>query len=396
MSRLRLFPGTASINSSKEVVCLPKTKQVEKPEAEEVKQPEEPSPAEELGEIPTLSSLIEESLAPASTAEEVEEPEPEPIVDPAQLTLNYLMRKDKEKSRLVKETLRALPELAKSGDPLAVVMLEKILQSGQKSGDIEELKDLAKAMSYTVILPEMMRDIMREVRGKKEGGDQITMILLKELEERDRRLQELMKEIKEERESKLLDEVRKEFYDNLSQVVQVFQQSLEELRAQISTAAAQSPTETSQSDPLDMIDKFIEYENKFRELLMKRGYRVVSPEELLEKYSDAKELDIEKEIKLKELQLKEKEIEAKKSFYDQLGAAIAKLTENPDNLIRLVNGILSILRGGPSNKQWAGAAGLGGMTNVLGAVSAKPKIPSFEDFVTGGEQGGGQGSNEGS
>ncbi|MCD6372812.1 MAG: hypothetical protein J7L37_04610 [Thermococcus sp.] len=367
---------------------MPKAKQIEKPKQAEVDKPEALVKEPESIEVPTLSSLIEESLASEPATEAPEEPEPEPIVDPAKLTLSYLSKKEREKAKLVKETLKVLPELAKAGDPFAALMLEKLVQGGSKSNDIEELKELAKAMSYTVILPEMVRDVMREVRGRGGGTDNMTLILLKQLEERDRRLQELIREIKEEKESKILDEMRKEFYENLSQVVQAFQQSLEELRSQIMAVTTNQGSQERSNDPLEMFDKLVEYEDRFREFLMKRGYRVVSPEELIEKYADAKELDVEKEIKLKELQLREKELEAKKSFYDQLGRAIAKLTENPDNIVRLVQGLIKVIKGGPTNEQWGSAVGLSGSMSKVNPLDVKPKVPSLEDLVVeAGEDG---------
>jgi len=332
--------------------------------------------------VPTLSDI----LAPAAqvVAQPTEGTDEEGGEDVTKMTMGYLMKKDKDKVRLVQETIRILPELAKSENPLAAIMLEKLLEGGGGGGgDIEEFKDLAKAMTYTVILPELMKDVVKSVKGSGGGVDQATMLLLQALEERDKRLQQLLQEIKSERESKLVDEMRQEMYETMNTVVETFSKSIQELQQQMMAIAANQQAGQQPTDPFEAFERLIEYEEKAKQLLEKRGYKVMGQEELLNKLAESGQMDIEKEIKLKELQLKEKEIEARSEFYNRIGEALAKFAENPDNILRLINGLIQIFRGGPTNEQLRVAMGEASKANFEPPVKTKSSLPSLDSFVGG-------------
>lgn len=354
-----------------------------------VKKPEE----QENKEAPTIEvpSLADILMSASPKEEAVEQAEPtQPVEDATKLTMSYLMKKDRDRYKMLQETIKILPELAKSENPLAAIMLEKLMEGGSGgSSDVEEIKDLAKAMSYTVVLPELMKDVVRSVRGSGGDVDKTTMLLLQALEERDRRLQQLIQELKEERESKLMDEVRKEMYEALSTVVDTFSKNLQDIQQQVVSLVQQSSQNSGPSDPFDIVDLLIQYEEKAKQLLEKRGYKVIDNSEMLDKLKEQANLDIEKQIKLKELELKEKEIQARNQLYSKLGEAMAKFAENPDNILRLIDGLLGIFRRGPPTEEWRAAVDEASNPNIDINMPNKTTIPSIKDFL-GGANGGGE------
>lgn len=316
--------------------------------------------------IPSIDDILPEE-------EEVEE---EPTQLP-NLTLNYLMKKDKDRVRLVRETIKIMPELAKSDNPISAIMLEKLLEGGKAGGsDVEELKDIAKAMTYTVVLPELMKDVLKSVKGG--SVDSSTTLLLKAIEERDKRLHQLITELKEERTSKMMDDVRREMYEAMNQLVETFSNSLKELQQQIA-AIRQAP----QSDGFDAIDKIIEMEEKAKKLLEKRGYKILDHSAMLEKLKESGEINAEKEIELRKLKIQEKEVEAKNRLYDYIGQAVAKFAENPENILRLINGIVNIFKGGVSNENLASA-----MRSMSDVTKGSSVIPSLDEFIGDNNAGG--------
>ncbi|WP_456424099.1 hypothetical protein [Thermococcus sp.] len=360
---------------------MPKQKQVQN-KVEDEKVEAENEIMDVKSSIPTIDDILGPSLFSPPTIEEEAE-ESARAEDVTKTTMSYLMRKDKERAKLIHETIRILPEIAKSDNPLAAVMVEKLLDSGKSaSSDIEELKDLAKAMTYTVVLPEMMKDVLKSVRGGGSDVDQTTLVLLKALEERDRRLQELIKEIKENKESKLIDEMRKEMYETMNAIVESFSKSLQEIQNQIISISQMQQPQTS-NDPFEAFERLIEYEEKAKQLLEKRGYKVVDYSELIQRIENNAEADLEKTLKLKELEIKKKEIEARNQLYNRIGEAISKLAEDPNNIIQLVRGIVSIFRGGPSNEQLIAAMNEASASNVVANIPSKSSIPSLESFIGG-------------
>jgi len=342
---------------------------------------------EEKSEQSEEKPKIEEFIKPSVTdimqfALKNEEEEEQEVVDKTtDMTMKYLSKKDREKAKLVQETIKILPELAKSDNPLVAVMLDKLISGGGGGGsDLNELKEITKAMSYTIILPELMKDVARSIKGTpRENNADVLAMVMRILEERDKRLQELIAELKKEKENEAISELREEFFNSLNAVVETFSKSFEEIRSQMATMMSNNAQQSG--DTMDEFDRLKNMLEKSRELLELTGHKVVEPGEGLDNVALGAKVDAEKEIRLKELELKRKEIEAKNQFYTQLGQAIAKLAENPDNILKLVNGVLSIFKGGPNSSQVANAMRTT-LSNTPNINVQKPStIPSLSSFV---------------
>lgn len=354
-------------DNSRGVRLLPRAKVEENKVEEETKEETRP----QMPEIPSIASIIASSVQPE------EDNEADLAVN---ATISYLMRKDKEKAKMVQKTIEILPELAKSDNPLTTIMLEKILTGSSSGGnnDIAELKELAKAMSYTVLLPELMKDVAKSIR----GGDNDTLaMLIQILDERDRRLQQLLQELKEERENKVVDQIRQEFYEAINAVADTFSKSLEEMKAQIAMQQMQAPVQNNPFAALEQLDEVIE---RSKAVLEKLGLKVIDPHEQV---INSEELEIDKQIKLKELELKEKEIEAKNQLYAKLGEAMAQMLSNPDNIFSIISRLSSIFRGPVG----AAPARQNASVPVGQIVMKRPSIPPLSSFVKqGGDTGVGQ------
>lgn len=356
---------------------MPRSKAAEAKEQVEEQKEETPT----MPEIPSLTSVL--------AAAKPDESEEEEVANVADVTMKYLMRKEREKTKLVQETLRILPELAQSDNPLTAIMLEKVLtgSGGTSSDELAELKELAKAMSYTVILPELMKDVAKTIRGSSDQENMMA-ILMQILEERDRRLQELIEQIKEDKEAKAVNELRQEFYDAMNTLVETFSKSLQEIQMQIASMQQAQPVQT---DPLAQLEQLEQMIERSKTLLEKLGYKVAEANELTPEMLQG--LDAEKEIKLKELELKEKELEAKNQLYNQIGQALTTLLSNPDNIFKLISGLTSLFRAGPMPN--APPANPGAVKNVIS--SGPSKVPSLSSYLSkGGGDSGGAGADEGS
>lgn len=356
---------------------MPRSKAVEAKEQVEEHNEEAPT----MPEIPSLASVL--------TTVKPEEGEAEEAANMADATMKYLMRKEREKTKLVQETLRILPELAQSDNPLTAIMLEKVLTGGggASSDDLAELKELAKAMSYTVILPELMKDVAKTIRGSSDQENMMA-ILMQILEERDRRLQELIEQIKEDKESKVVNELRQEFYDAMNTLVETFSKSLQEIQMQIASMQQSQPVQT---DPLAQLEQLEQMIERSKTLLEKLGYKVAESNELTPEMLQG--LDAEKEIKLKELELKEKELEAKNQLYNQIGQALSTLLSNPDNIFKLISGLGSLFKAGPMPS--APQTNPGTIKHVIS--SGPSKVPSLSSYLSNrGGDSGAAGTDEGS
>jgi len=353
---------------------LPRSKQAEDEKPKEVVAEESAPP---MPKIPSILDIM------SPTPEEPEEDEGAAVATEA--TMKYLMRKDREKAKMTQELLRILPELGKSDNPLVAIMVDKLISGGPaRNDDISELKELAKAMSYTVILPELMKDVAKSIKGGGADNKEVLVAIMQMLNERDRRLQEMIQELKQNKDQQVIDALREEFYQSMNAIVETFSKSLEEIRAQI--AASQAPQPVDPLAPLEQLDQWVE---RSQTLLQKLGYVVAKPEEL--DPAMAANIDAEKEIKLKELELKSKEIEAKNQLYSKLGEAVAKLVENPDNMAKLLRGLTTLFRAGPPMPP-AGVPGQPAGHNVINPIASKPsRIPSLAEFTShsGGAQDGG-------
>ena len=365
MSSLDNIRGVRKLPRSRQVKVkeVPKEGAAEKTEETKVKMPKVPSILDIMSpDIVSDDDGDAEVVAAAAT----------------ESTMKYLMRKEKEKAKMTQELLRILPELGKSDNPLVAIMVDKLISSGPASNDdISELKELAKAMSYTVILPELMKDVAKSIRGGDE--EKMMAMLIQILDERDRRLQELIAELKENKDQEMVDSLREELYQSLNAIVETFSKSLEEIKAQITMSQTAQPNDPFAS--LDQLDQWIE---RSQALLEKLGYVVAKPDEL--NPAVAANLDAEKEIKLKELELKSKEIEAKNQLYSKIGEAVTKLVENPDNIAKLIQVAIGLFRRGVPSPQ-ASSVNIG--ESVAMSLNSKPsKIPSLSEFVTGGVRNG--------
>jgi hypothetical protein len=355
----------------------------------EEKKPKE-LPEDVRPQVPAIEDILtetEEETSPVESAvaatQAIQPKSEEDIL--TTITMQYLFKRDKEKTKLVKETLKVLPELAKSDNPLVAIMLEKLMTSGGSSNDLTELKELAKAMSYTIILPELMKDVARTIKGTGDSNEAISL-LLQALEERDRRLQDLIQQIKEEKENEALKQLREEFYNAMNTLVETFGKTIEEMKSQIQAVAemaVQGGRNASASDPLSELERLETWINKSSAVLQKLGFKVISPDDLMEKMKEAGQLDLEKELKLKELELKKKEIEAKQEFYNRLADILGQLAQNPDTIIRLIDGIIGIFKGGGTPTKVAGAMKSTGTITTSISVERAKSVPSLTDFVGG-------------
>ena len=305
--------------------------------------------------------------------------------------VDRVMRGPSEKSKTVREVLKVLPEIAKTDNPLVPLILEKVIEGPSSGSDeVDEIKQVVKEIVKTATTLQVARDIVKALRSDEEGSDRydrMVAMLLQELREKDKKLEELVKELKSSVAPNDVNSVKEEVYNALTEVVSAINASIDELKAQLA-AIKQGGGQPAGTNP----ETFLSELDKWLKIAEKLGAKVMWPKDLSEKLMSIQNVDIEKEIKIKELELKEKELEAKKAFYNSIADAVKTVLTNPD----ILRSLLGVFTGSPSGANPAPAvpatppqqaAQVGAPVNLQAPVQTKPKdIPSLDEFL-GGEDG---------
>ena len=295
------------------------------------------------------------------------------------MIMNYLTKKQTQDFQIKKDLIGVIPALAQSQNPLTPIMLQDLIS---KIGATEKEKSFAEELAEIqkgALKARLMADMMREMTTPgKSNYDPLMVELVKSLREDAKQKEEMLMNL-------LLQGLQGKDKEELAQFAEVVRQSIDALNQKIEAALmaqANSPSvSVEQKDTLDEMISFQEKLKKLQEAMKAMGFEVKPP--------GASEPDplrqYEVQAKLKELELRQKEAEAKQAFYTKLAEALS----NPQTLQVLFNGISQVLsgifhKGAPTPETYQGA--------MMQAANIQPEpvkppegIPSIEEFLSEGE-----------
>ena len=300
-----------------------------------------------------------------------------------QTILQYIQKKAEERHELQKQALGMLPTLAQSDNPFAGLVMQSLIEKAglnKEESFVQEIVELQREMMKAKLATEMMKEVMGPER--KTGYDPLVAELIKstieEKREAERRFMEL-----------LMAQAQGARAEELNQLAEVVRQSIEALNQKIEAVlmaqANNQPVGASEGskDPVEEMAEFSEKLKRMQEALKALGFDIKPPNARDPIEALTKEYELK--AKMKELELREKEIEAKQVFYAKLGEALS----NPQTIQMIFNGLSqlfgSIFRRGPAPVAYQNAMTQAAEVAPTEVEPVKPPadIPSLDEFVEG-------------
>lgn len=317
-----------------------------------------------------------------------------------ELALKLYKEKKKEELDITKQALGILPEVAKADNPAIIHALNLLVGRKSESREDDLLKTF-KEIQLLSTLPAIQTAMVKKVLEGMNVGSSDKLILqyfIERAEESEKRFQELLTKIIEEKNEQKLEELRKEVREVVAEMVNTTNAVLDKIEMIMeSMNSRREPVEGVKKDPLEELAEMKERISTLMDILKELGFDIKLPGSLDPYELKLKEAEVQ--AKLKEIELREKEIMAKQEFLRAVGEGIKNILSNPDALVNLLRGLGGILR---PTKQAAVA-----MQKVIAKETQEPQIqipepePSLpdldlENILEEVKGSGGQGSDESS